>query len=196
LDELLSWQLTLKKSYMKKTNILLTIFIISIVSGVYLLIKIFNSSNDFENDFNEFKTPSELKIELDPGIYDIFELSSKLKGIEKHDIDYLITEKGENPKIIEIGLNSNDSIHKNKTSITYTIYDKKFKSLGQFEINKKQSVKIVSTINDKLIDKLAYRKKGTSKSFFGVIKFSVLHLLSIGGFLISGILLLINRKKE
>ena len=181
---------------MKKNNILLAIFIISIVSGVYLLIKIFNSSNDFKNDFNEFKTPSELKIELDSGIYDVFELSTKEKGTAEYDFDYLITAKGENPKIIEIGLDTIDSIHKNKTTRTYIIFDKKFKSIGQFEINKKQYVKIISTINDHRIDKLAYREKETSKSFFGVLKFSVLHLFSMAGFIISGILLLINRKKK
>ncbi len=181
---------------MKKTKILLTIFIISIVSGVYLLIKIFNSSNDFKNDFNEFKTPSELKIELDSGIYDVFELSTKEKGTEEYDFDYLITAKGENPKVIEIKLDTIDSIPKNKTTRTYIIFDKKFKSIGQFEINKKQSVKIISTINDHRIDKLAYREKETSKSFFGVLKFAVLNLFSVAGFLISGILLLINRKKE
>ncbi|MFO7720740.1 MAG: hypothetical protein R6W85_09925 [Gillisia sp.] len=181
---------------MNKINVLLPIFIISIVSGVYFLINIFNSSNDFKDDFNEFETPSELNIELDPGIYDLFEMSTKLKGIEKYDIDYLISEKGRNPKIIEIGLDTIDSIFKNKKTITYTIYDEKFKSIGQFEINKKQSVKIVSNINDKRIDKLAYRKKETSKSFFGVMKFSGLLFFSTGVFLISGILLLITIKKN
>ena len=181
---------------MKKNNILLTIFIISIVSGVYFFTKIFYSSNDFKKDFSEFETPSELKIELDTGIYDLFELSTTEKGIAKYDIDYLITAKGENPKIIEIELDTIDSIPKNKTTRTYIIFDKKFKSIGQFEINKKQSVKIISTINDYRIDKLAYREKETSKSFFGVLIFLMLHLLSIAGFLISGILLLINRKKE
>ena len=181
---------------MKKINILLTILIISLVSGIYFLTNIFNSSNEFKKDFNEFETPSELKIELDKGIYDLFELSTKLKGIDKSDIDYLITVKGENPKIIEIELDTIDSIKKNKATITYTIYDKVFKSIGQFEINEKQSVKIVSKINDKQIDKLAYRQKETSKSFFGVMKSSLLLLFSIVGFLISGIILLITRKKK
>lgn len=181
---------------MKKTSILLTIFILSTVSGVYFLINIFNSGKDFKDDFIEFETPSELKIELDSGIYDLFELSTELKGIEKYDIDYLITEKGENPIIIEIGLDTIDSVNKNKTTITYTIFDEKFKSIGGFEINEKQSVKIVSNIDDKRIDKLAYRKKETSKSFFGVIKFAGFLLFSTGGFLISGILLLISIKKK
>jgi hypothetical protein len=181
---------------MKRTNILLTIFIISIISGVYFLIKIFYSSNDFKSDFNEFETQSELKIDLDSGIYDLFELSTKLKETEKYDINYLIREKGENPKIIEIGLDTTGLSNKNKSTITYIIFDKKFKSIGKFEIDKKQSVKIISNINDNRIDKLAYRKKETSKSFFGVIKFSVMHLFSSAGFLISGILLLINSKKK
>jgi hypothetical protein len=178
---------------MKKTNILLTILIISLISGIYFLINIFNSSNDFKKDFNEFETPSELKIELDKGIYDLYELSTKLKGIEKSDIDYLITVKGENPKIIEIEL---DTIDKNKTTITYTINDMVFKSIGQFEINEKQSVNIISKINDKQIDKLAYRQKETSKSFFGIMRSSLLLLFSVVGFLISGIILLITRKKK
>ena len=178
---------------MKKTNILLTILIISLISGIYFLINIFNSSNDFKKDFNEFETPSELKIELDKGIYDLYELSTKLKGIEKSDIDYLITVKGENPKIIEIDL---DTIDKNKTTITYTINDMVFKSIGQFEINEKQSVNIISKINDKQIDKLAYRQKETSKSFFGIMRSSLLLLFSVLGFLISGIILLITRKKK
>ncbi|MGB5364359.1 MAG: hypothetical protein WBN17_13755 [Aureibaculum sp.] len=178
---------------MKKTNILLTILIISLISGIYFLINIFNSSNDFKKDFNEFETPSELKIELDKGIYDLYELSTKLKGIEKSDIDYLITVKGENPKIIEIDL---DTIDKNKTTITYTINDMVFKSIGQFEINEKQSVNIISKINDKQIDKLAYRQKETSKSFFGIMRSSLLLLFSVVGFLISGIILLITRKKK
>ena len=173
---------------MKKTNILLTILIISLISGIYFLINIFNSSNDFKKDFNEFETPSELKIELDKGIYDLYELSTKLKGIEKSDIDYLITVKGENPKIIEIDL---DTIDKNKTTITYTINDMVFKSIGQFEINEKQSVNIISKINDKQIDKLAYRQKETSKSFFGIMRSSLLLLFSV-----SGIILLITRKKK
>jgi len=178
---------------MKKTNILLTILIISLISGIYFLINIFNSSNDFKKDFNEFETPSELKIELDKGIYDLYELSTKLKGIEKSDIDYLITVKGENPKIIEIDL---DTIDKNKTTITYTINDMVFKSIGQFEINEKQSVNIISKINDKQIDKLAYRQKETSKSFFGIMRSSLLLLFSVVGFLISGIILLITRMKK
>ena len=178
---------------MKKTNILLTILIISLISGIYFLINIFNSSNDFKKDFNEFETPSELKIELDKGIYDLYELSTKLKGIEKSDIDYLITVKGENPKIIEIDL---DTIDKNKTTITYTINDMVFKSIGQFEINEKQSVNIISKINDKQIDKLAYRQKETSKSFFGIMRSSLLLLFSVVGFLISGIILLITRIKK
>ena len=178
---------------MKKTNILLTILIISLISGIYFLINIFNSSNDFKKDFNEFETPSELKIELDKGIYDLYELSTKLKRIEKSDIDYLITVKGENPKIIEIDL---DTIDKNKTTITYTINDMVFKSIGQFEINEKQSVNIISKINDKQIDKLAYRQKETSKSFFGIMRSSLLLLFSVVGFLISGIILLITRKKK
>lgn len=181
---------------MKKTNILLTIFLLSIVSGVYFLTNIFNSGKDFKDDFIEFETLSELKIELDSGIYDLFELSTKLKGIEKYDIDYLITQKGENPIIIEIGLDTIDSVNKNKTTTTYTIYDEKFKSIGHFEINKKQTVKIVSNIDDKRVDKLAYRQKETSKSFFGVMKFAGLLLFSSGGFLISGILLLISFKKK
>ena len=181
---------------MKKTNILLTILIISLISGIYFLINIFNSSNDFKKDFNEFETPSELKIELDKGIYDLFELSTKLNGLKKSDIDYLMTEKGINPKIIEIDLDTTDSINKHKTIITYTIYDKVFKSIGQFEIDKKQYIKIISNINDKQIDKLAYRQKETSKSFFGVMKSSFLLLFSLIGFLISGIILLITRKKK
>ncbi len=181
---------------MKKTNILLTILIISLISGIYFLTNIFNSSNDFKKDFNEFETPSELKIELDKGIYDLFELSTKLKGIEKSDIDYLITEKGENPKIIKIDLDTIASINKNKTTITFTINDKVFKSIGQFEIDEKQYVKIALNINDKQIDKLAYRQKETSKSFFGIMKYSLLLLFSIIGFLISGIILLIARKKK
>jgi hypothetical protein len=181
---------------MKKTNILLTILIVSTISVIYFLINIFDSSNDFKKDFNEFETPSELKIELDKGIYDLFELSTQLERIEKFDIDYQITEKGENPKIIEIDLDTITSINKHKTTITYTIYDKTFKSIGQFEIYKKQPVNIISKIKDKRIDKLAYRQKETSKSFFGVMKFSFLLLFSIGGFLISGILLMINRKKK
>ena len=120
---------------MKKTNILLTILIISLISGIYFLTNIFNSSNEFKKDFNEFKTPSELKIELEKGVYDVFELSTKLKGIEKSDIDYLITEKGENSKIIEIDVDTNNSINKNKTTVTFTIYDEVFKSIGQFEIS-------------------------------------------------------------
>jgi hypothetical protein len=181
---------------MKKTTVLLTILIISVISGIYFLTNIFNSSNDFKKDFNEFETPSELKIELDKGIYNLFELSTKLNGIEKYDIDYLITENGKNPKIIEIDLDTITSINKNKTTITYTIYDKVFKSIGQFEIDEKQYVKIISNINDKQIDKLAYRQKETSKSFFGIMKSSLLLLFSIAGFLISGILLLINRKNK
>ena len=181
---------------MKKTNILLTILIISLISGIYFLINIFNSSNEFKKDFSEFETPSELKIELDKGIYDIFELSTKLTAIEKSDIDYLITVKGQNPKIIEIDRNTIDSINKNKVTITYTVFDKVFKSIGQFEINEKQSVKIVSKINDKQIDKLAYRQKETSKSFFGVMRSSLLLFISIGGFFISGTILLINRNKK
>lgn len=47
---------------MNKTNILLTIFIISIISGVYFLIKTVNASSEFKSDFNEFEPQSELRL--------------------------------------------------------------------------------------------------------------------------------------
>lgn len=179
---------------MKKTNIAQAILSISIVSGIYFLINILTSSNKFKNDFNEFETSTELIIELDNGTYDLFELSSELNSNIKSNNNYIISETGKNPKIIEIKLDPNNSIRKNKTTITYTIFNNKFKSIGTFEINKKQNVKIVSNINDGKIDKFAYRQKGANNSFFGIIKFSFLLLLSISGVLISGIILFINRK--
>jgi hypothetical protein len=82
------------------------------------------------------------------------------------------------------------------TSITYTVFDNKFKSIGQFKINKKESVRIISNINDQRIDKLAYKSKEKINSFWAVIKFSLLLFVSIGGFFISGIILLVNHKKK
>ena len=108
--------------------------------------------------------------------------------------DAILISLGKFNKIIEIDLDTITSINKHKTTITYTIYDKIFKSIGQFEIYKKQPVKIISKIKDKRIDKLAYRQKETSKSFFGVMKFSFLLLFSILGFLISAIFLPLIKK--
>jgi hypothetical protein len=71
-----------------------------------------------------------------------------------------------------------------------------YKSIGQFEIKEKQTVKIISKISDDSIDQLAYREKETSTSFFGMLKSSLLLLFSVAGFLISGILLLVYQKKK
>jgi len=181
---------------MKKTYILLPILIISAISGIYFSISIFNSGSDFKEDFNEFETSTELTVELDKGVYDLFELSTQSNNLEKFNIDYQITEEAENPKIIEIGLGTTTSIKKSTTTITYAIFNKQFKSIGQFEINKKQPVKIISKIKDSRIDKLAYRQKDTSQSVFGIVKLFFLVLFSAGGFLASGILLLMDRKKK
>ena len=178
---------------MKKTNTLIVVLILSIISGFYFYTKIFNSSNTFKDSFNELETPSELKLELEKGVYSLFELSTKLKSIEKPSINYLITERSKNPKILEIILDTINS--KNKTITTYTIHDRIFKSIGQFEINKNQTVHIISKINDKRINKLAFRSKEKSKSFMGVLMFSFLLFASVGGIIISGIALLIIRKK-
>lgn len=181
---------------MKKTNILITILIISLISGSYFFTNILNSRHKFEKDFKVFQTPSETKVELNNGIYELFELSTKLKENEKPAINYLVTEYGENPTIIEIDVDTMHVVPKIKTTITYAIFDKVYKSIGQFEIKEKQTVKIISKISDDSIDQLAYREKETSTSFFGMLKSSLLLLFSVAGFLISGILLLVYQKKK
>lgn len=170
------------------------IIVLSIVVGVYSLVRIFNSSNEFKESFNEFETPSEIKIDLETGVYDLFELSTKPNFEKEKGIDYLIVEKGKEHKIIEIILDTLST--RNKSTFEYTILGKRFKSIGQFELFEKQSVTIISKINDKRVDKLAYRVKKQKNSFWGVMKFSLLLLVSIIGFLVSGILLLLRRNKK
>jgi hypothetical protein len=181
---------------MKKKKVLTRIIALSIIVGVYCLTKVFNLSNEFKDSFNEINTPSELKIDLETGVYDLFELSTKPNFEDGNNIDYLISENGENPKIIEIQLDTADISDLNKSSITYSIYDKKFKSIGQFEIIEKQSVKIISTINDKRIDKLAYRTQEQNNDVWVIMTFSLILLLSMGVFIVSAILLVINRNKK
>lgn len=181
---------------MKKKKVLTKIIALSIIIGFYSLTKVFNLSNEFKDRFNEFNTPSELKIDLETGVYDLFELSTKPNFEEGKDIDYLISEKRENPKIIEIQLDTANKSDSNKSYITYSIYDKKFKSIGQFEIIEKQSVKIISTIHDNRIDTLAYKLHEKDNDAWIIMTFSFFLLLSIGAFLISAILLVIHRNNK
>ena len=176
----------------KRQTILLSIIIVSILIGIFSLSKILKTGTAFSDSFNEINTPSELTIELKKGEYTFYELTTKSVLNKNFKIDYSITEHSENPKIIEIGVGSTK---KNQSTTTYSLNDKQFKSIGKVLINKNQTVKIVSTIKDERIDKLAYRIKGDKNPIFDIMKYSLLLLISGGGLLISLIVLLINRQK-
>ncbi|MGZ2371651.1 hypothetical protein ACXR6G_17865 [Ancylomarina sp. YFZ004] len=180
---------------MTKKTILLTILIFSILLGAFSVTKFLMSKNEFQERFVEFSTPSEQQIVLEEGIYDLFELSTK-SDIE-NDIDYIISIQETNPMLIEISEDTNDSVENLKTTIRFTINDNVYKSIGYFEIDNKQSVTLISNVTSSQIDKLAYKIKTNTNTFFDVMKFGLLFLISVVGILISGIslIVIINKKK-
>jgi len=177
---------------MKKRIKVIIVLVISLLSAIYFFSQILTVSENFKNDFNEFETFSEYKIILDEGTYDLFEVTSKDKSEKRPNFYYHIT-KQDSPKIITIERDTTNSPPKNTTIVTYTIYQTIYKSIGQFKNNKRQEVIINSKINNISIDKLAYRQKENSKSFFSILKFSILFLFSLG-FLITAIVVLATRK--
>ncbi|MBT8317873.1 MAG: hypothetical protein HKP59_09600 [Lutibacter sp.] len=177
---------------MKKRNILVIVLLISMLSASYFFNQIITASGNFKNDFKEFEMSSEYKIILNEGTYDLFELSSKENSEKIADFNYRIT-KQDYPKIITIERDTTNTPPKSTTTFTYTIYQKKYKSIGQFKNNKRQEVTIISKINNTLVEKLAFRQKENSESFFSILKFSILFLFSLG-FLITAIVVLATRK--
>ncbi len=180
---------------MTKRTILFTILILSILLGVFSGTKSLLSKNEFQERFVEFSTPSEQQIVLEAGEYDLFELSTK--SDLKKDIDYSISIQETDPMLIEISEDTNDSIEDLKVTIRYTITDKVYKSIGYFEIDTKQSVKLISNVNSSQIDKLAYKIKLKTSPFFDAMKFGFLFFISVVGIIISGIslIIIINKKK-
>ena len=177
---------------MKKRNILVIVLLISMLSASYFFNQIITASGNFKNDFKEFEMSSEYKIILEKGAYDLFELSNKDSSEKTAEFNYRITKQN-SPKIITIERDTTNSSPKSTTTLTYTIYEKKYKSIGQFKNNKRQEVTIISKINNTSIEKLAFRQKENSESFFSILKFSILFLFSLG-FLITAIVVLATRK--
>jgi hypothetical protein len=177
---------------MKKRNILVIVLLISMLSATYFFNQIITASGNFKNDFKEFEMFSEYKIILNEGTYDLFELSSTENSKKIAEFNYRIT-KQDYPKIITIERDTTNTPPKSTTIVTYTIYQKKYKSIGQFKNNKRQEVTIISKINNTSIEKLAFRQKENSESFFSILKFSILFLFSLG-FLITAIVVLATRK--
>lgn len=173
-----------------KQIVIVSVLIISLIIGSFSLKKIFTSSMDFSDSFNEFSTPSELSIELERGVYVFYQVSNNTSNQEVLNIDYSITVKDTNPKTIEIAIGSKQP---NQSIIKYTLQEKQFKSIGEVIIDEKQAVKIISTISDPRIDKLAYRINSDQISIFEPMKYSLLLILSGLGFLISLILIIRNR---
>jgi len=180
---------------MTKKTILLTILILSIFLAIFSVTKFLMSKNEFQDNFIEFSTPSEQLIELEKGEYDLFELSTK-SDTEK-DIDYIISIQEADPILIEINEDINNSVENTRTTIRLAINDKVYKSIGSFEIDDKQSVKLVSSVASSQIDKLAYTLKGKTKTFFDVMKFGLLFFIGAIGIIISGIslIIIINKRK-
>lgn len=181
---------------MKKRRILFSILIVSTLIGIFSLIKAYNLMRDFKESFNQFATPVELRLDLDKGVYDLYELSTKTDTEDELDIDYLVSVTGENPKVIEIEEDKFDIASHKGIRMTYVVNKNKFKSFGQFEIDEKQAVIIRSGIKDSRINKLALRSNEKSQSFFDVMSYSLLLLLSVGGILVSGISLLVIRRRQ
>ena len=201
---------------MKKRSILISILILSTLVGLFSIGKVYYLTRDFKESFNEFETPTELRLNLDKGVYDFYELSIEKEAEDKSDkgvhavykistktntedeldIHYLVSLKGENPKIIEIEEDKFGTVYHEGVRMTYVLNKNKFKSFGQFEIDKKQSVIIRSSIENSRVKKLAIRSNEQTSSFFDVMSYSLLLLLCVIGFLVSGISFLIIRRRE
>ncbi|MFT6134798.1 MAG: exopolyphosphatase/pppGpp-phosphohydrolase [Cyclobacteriaceae bacterium] len=161
------------------------------IIGGFALSSTLASLQTFTDSFTEFPTPSELQIELAPGTYELFELTTQIKSEKKIEAEYIVSEIEENPKVIEITLGT-DRGEKSKVS-TYIINNKKIRGIGRFEIQVKQSVKIISKVNAQGIDGLAYRLDTATNLFYVIMKPGIILLISIGAFIISVVALLLIR---
>ncbi len=181
---------------MNKRGILISSLILSTLVGLFSLVKVYYLMREFKGSFNEFETPTELRLKLDKGIYNLYELSKKTDAEDESDMTYWVSALGENPKIIEIEEDRYGTASHMGIRTTYVLNNKKFKSFGQFEIDARQSVIIRSTVKDSRIKKLALRSSEKSTSFFDIMSYSLLLLLCVVGFLVSGISFLIIRRRE
>ena len=180
---------------MNKRTILSAILILSISISIFCLTKYLKLIYEFKDNIVEFATPSKLQVELEKGRYDLFVLYSK-SDIEE-DLDYIISKDDLSPNIIKIKEGSSTSTSMEEGRISYTLFDKVYKGIGSFEIDRKKSISIESNVKNVHSEKLAFAKEGALVDIFGIMKYGLFLLLSIGIMIISGIsLLLLKRNKN
>jgi len=179
---------------MSKRTILSAIFILSVLVGAFGLINSLRLIYEFKSNIIEFTTPFELKVESGNGRYDLFVMSSK--SDEEDGVDCL------NPKDIlsSIAIKTKDDtrivINKKSSNLTYILFDNVYRNIGSFETDGEQTIRIESNSKNVQFEKLAYAREGLWVRIFGLMKYGLLLLLSVGVGLISGISLIILKRNK
>lgn len=186
---------------MSKRIILRAIFILFVVVGVFLLANCFKLIYEFKSNIVEFTSQTELKVEPENGIYDLFIMSSKSDTNESTSMisiskSFLASKDILSQFVIRTKEGIVIPMSKKESDVTYTIFDNVYKNIGYFEIDRKQTIKIESNSKGSQFERFAYAKEGSFVRFLDIIKYGLLFLLSVGAALVSGISLLILKRNR
>ncbi|MRT94446.1 hypothetical protein [Ancylomarina sp. 16SWW S1-10-2] len=179
---------------MNKRTILSAIFILSVLVALFSLINGLKLIYEFKSNIVELTIPSELEVEPENGIYDLFVVYTK--SDKKEVVARLASKDVLSQIIISTKDDLNIPISKKESNVTYTILNNSYKNIGYFEIDRKQTIKIESNAKNIQSEKLAYAKEGSFVYFFDIMKYGLLFVLSVGASLIIGISLIIMKRNK